>query len=349
MEPTTAVDSRPGAENIDPRIPALNDSIAEAFDVKASRGVVIQRFAVAGLRIETRIAGVQLSRLMTRPFAPMQTQSADEPDLVWTVCEGDGEIPSAPTRDLHGTLFAGRDHDMIAERWLFSDTVFDPVARTIRTITRSPSELTLYERAKPLLRVLNLSLYECGILITHAALIGRDGRGVLVTGRGGMGKTTTSAVALLRGLEFLSDDFVAVEARADGYFGHMLFNSLMLEQQHIKRLPRLAEIADYPKYKFETKALAHPDGLEGARLQQRLKIVAVLVPAIVDRTEGGLLPLSKGEALRALGPSSVFASPRREKSRFDFYQTMLARLPCYRLELGSDLDRLVDPLETLLC
>jgi hypothetical protein len=349
LNENVAASDRTRKENADPLIPALNEALKTSFAIQSARGVIHQRFCVAGVEIEAQIVGEALARVLTRSFSPMRRSGGSEPDIVWRVCESVGGIsyPPAPGRDLHGVVFAGHDHEMVAERRLFTDTVFDPSTRLIHTVAQPAGELALYERAKPLLRFLNLLLYARGVLVTHAALVGQNGRGVLVTGRGGMGKTTTAAVALLRGLDFVSDDYVAIGRQTDGYYGHMLFSSLMLDSRHIAKLPRVAEIADYPFYAMETKALVYPDALDGARLCQCLKIAAVAVPAIVGGGEGRLIPISRGEALRALGPSSVFSSPWREKSRFDFYEKMLARLPCYRLELGNDLERLVEPLEPL--
>ena len=124
----------------------------------------------------------------------------------------------------------------------------------------------------------------------------------------------------------------------------MLFSSLMLDEHHIRRFPALAGAAIYPTHPAETKALIYPQTLFAAQLKIAITVEAIAVPCFTEEKRSLLVPLTKSATLRALGPSSVYSSPWREKSRFDFYAEMLGHLPCYSLRLGSDIGGLVEPL-----
>jgi hypothetical protein len=79
--------------------------------------------------------------------------------------------------------------------------------------------------------VFTLAARTQGLVPLHAACVGIDGRGVLLMGATGAGKSTLSLQCLLQGFEFLSEDSVFVEAdtlRATGVanFLHVRADSL---------------------------------------------------------------------------------------------------------------------------
>ncbi|RDI98012.1 serine kinase [Dyella solisilvae] len=59
--------------------------------------------------------------------------------------------------------------------------------------------------------VFTLATRGLGLVPLHGACVGRGGRGVLLLGASGSGKSTLALQALLRGLDFLSEDAVFVE------------------------------------------------------------------------------------------------------------------------------------------
>ncbi len=198
--------------SIDWEIPSLYALIRKAHNDRARTGESLKRrFVIANLTIDACFTDEHLAEILLQPFAPMLFPAAEGPaDIVWNVFLAPVELssqsaprPPGPS-GIHGIIFASPNGDLIAERRLFSDSVFDVSEGVIYTIYWSSHQLTLYERAKPLIRFFYLLLYRRGILVTHSALVGKNGRGIMVTGRGGVGKTTTCAVSLLNGLDFVS-------------------------------------------------------------------------------------------------------------------------------------------------
>jgi len=345
-------------ENIDPLLPLLLDRLRVFYEAAQNRGALrapIRHYSIAGLHFQAEMPDPVLADKLLCAFEPMRDDGLKGPaDLIWRAFEAPtnlnrGDVSPSPTAPgIHGVIFAGRDHDLIAERQLTCDSVFEPASKTIFTVCWAADELTRYAVAKPLLRFLYLTLYAQNKLVTHAALVGRNDKGIVVTGRGGSGKTTTSAAALLRGFDFVSDDYVCMSKQGARFVGETLFASLMLDVGHIRRFPKLAEAALFPPSDLETKAVVYPMRLFPGQVQRSMNIVAVIVPLLSDHAETRLAPMSKAAALRALAPSSVYSSPWREPSRFDFYHQMLKELPCFHLELGRDVDGITLPLEDLL-
>jgi len=82
------------------------------------------------------------------------------------------------------------------------------------------AEDLLWVRVNAALRALLVLMEPCGILLAHAALIARDGRGVLLAGHGDAGKTT-AALRVGEPWTALCDDSVLVVPGEDGtYWAH---------------------------------------------------------------------------------------------------------------------------------
>jgi hypothetical protein len=204
--------------------------------------------------------------------------------------------------------------------------------------------ISIYDRIKPLSGELQEWYNDHDVQVIHAGLVARNDRGILVAGKGGSGKSTASLVCLIAGFDFLSEDYVGLQALPDGTFlGHSLYNSLFLAKSHVARFPNLAP--------FVTKGLASEkksgivlSQVFGNRLARVVPIRAVVLPRVVDISAPTIRPASKGEALFALGPSSLLQISNRGMGErgfeiFNRLVQLVARVPCYWLDLGRDLEK----------
>jgi hypothetical protein len=67
-------------------------------------------------------------------------------------------------------------------------------------------------------------------------------------------------------------------------------------------------------------------------------VKALVLPKIVSGSSARLAAVSRAEALRTLAPSSLLMLPfMPARSGFDKLVRMVQAVPCYRLEMGSDL------------
>lgn len=199
--------------------------------------------------------------------------------------------------------------------------------------------LSRYEGAAPLRQVFAAFFARAGICMTHAAAVGRAGRGVLIGGRGGLGKSTTALLSLAAGLDYAGDDYVLVTPDR-GVCGLYATAKVMDPSvPHLAALRGAFEHSPDPPRDGE-KAIAYLNEHRPGQLARRFALAAVAVPRLAERAETRALPLRPAQALRRLAPSTVFQHGGHGQVLLAMLARITARVPCYELELGRDFARI---------
>lgn len=321
---------------IDPRAEACRDAVLA--DWAGARRGAPRHFRLPGLALTAEGAA---AGPLCRAFAHLAEASAPEgAPLAWRVAEAGELFPPPEPLGRYGTLRRSAANDLIIEWRPGMVSVCEVAARRITTVLADPEKVPGDFLAKPLLPFLVGLLHAEGFTAAHAALVGRGGRGLLVTGRGGLGKSTIAAAALRAGFEFCGDDFVALRRGTEGFEGLSLYCTLLLRPQQAKRLG-LAAGPPSP----EGKSLVHAAAAFPGQVRRSMRIEAVAVPEISLEPGSALRPAGRGAALRALAPSSIFASPWREASRAGTLFDLVAAVPALVYQSGRDPARIADPLK----
>jgi hypothetical protein len=152
--------------------------------------------------------------------------------------------------------------------------------------------------------VFTLASRAQGLVPLHAACVGIDGKGIILMGDTGAGKTTVSLQCLLRGFDFLAEDSVFVapaSMRATGVanFLHLRSDSLRwvegAQQRMIRRSPVIRRRSGVEKFEVSLRR-------KQFRLAPKpLKIVAVaFLTAAPSRPESLLRPVTHANCLRRM-------------------------------------------------
>lgn len=208
----------------------------------------------------------------------------------------------------------------------------------------------IYERAKPLARLLLEWHNDQGIQVIHGGLVSQNGRGALLVGKSGSGKSTSSLACLSGGLDFLGEDFIGLEiTKEKSVVGHSLYNSVFLERAHSKRFQELAPHVVSGLHSRERKSAVILG--QGFRQQLRRFVpirVLVLVRVNEQRIQSHFRSATKGEGLLGLGPSCLFQIPSRGAGSFSKLAELACLVPAYQLELGQDLRSIPRAVEKIL-
>jgi hypothetical protein len=209
-------------------------------------------------------------------------------------------------------------------------------------------DLALAERARVAYPPMLLWLHDQGLRVAHAGLVAWEGRGLLVPGESGQGKSTLALSCLEGGLDFVSDDHVWLEpAPRDGggpaFLGHGLYGSTNLTPDNLERFPALAAhaIAPVDPLPSERKSLVFLHPLFPGRVRGSAPITAVALPRVVRAAASSFGPAGKGEALVTLARTLVtdwkFKRTPNPVERFDVFAALVQAVPCFWLRMGQDL------------
>ncbi len=228
-------------------------------------------------------------------------------------------------------------------------TWFDRSGQHLVGWISSHDDLSLYDRGKPLHFPLLLWHSDHGTEVIHAALVSRNGQGVLFAGKGGAGKSTAALACLDAGFDYLGDDYIGLESCEYGTFaGHSLYSATWLMADQLVRFPYLIPHAIYPQRPDQEKTLVLLSRTCPRQLAAVASIRALVLPRITSNPSVQIRPASKAEALLAMAPSSIILRPSSGAVTLNKLARLAEQVPRYWLELGRDLTEISHRVEDLL-
>jgi hypothetical protein len=308
---------------------------------------------LGGRRLSLRFAGEAMRDAFAPAFRHLPRSSGHEPPEL-TICLFDGESGGA------GVPPVRWDPDEILQLnqvGSFSQggvrIAHDPNAGTITAVDLESarafflhpaiSRIPWYERAAPLRAALHWLLPLEGMTLVHAGAIGLGGQGILLGGRSGSGKSTVAMAAALAGFEYAGDDYVAL-SHERGPALHSIHSTAKVSEKTMALLPALEQAV---AIRNEEKVTLDMNRLEGPELVAGLLAAAIVLPR-VGRGEPQLEPISGGEALRGLAPSTIFQLPLGGTDALGRMGRLARSIPSFSLTIGNDPHAAVELLAAIL-
>ncbi|RDE09539.1 serine kinase [Pelagibacterium lacus] len=218
-----------------------------------------------------------------------------------------------------------------AQTWKFFDT-----ARHIGVqLTASRAALPLWDATAPLRHHFHWMLDARSQRLVHAATLGHEGRGVVLFGAGGAGKSGTTLAGLSVGLKTVGDDYVAL-AMADACMAHPLFRVVKQDRSGLDRHPALREQTAHMDENWRGKVMFDPSDFYPDPFADQLRIGAVVLPHIAHAEHPLLRPAKAREAMLALMTSNLHQFPAEPETGMAFYARLLAKIPCFHLDLCGE-------------
>ena len=253
---------------------------------------------VAGVPVSLRLSPA-LARLYRPAFAATTVRDRPRTEttidgtaslLVWDSASTGVPAPPSPwsqsdylPRDgIRGSGGAGLDYAYVVE-WR-NLSVWDRRDASGVFWAADAGRLPYWDSTAPLRYLVNWALADRGVVLAHAAAVGTSDGGVLLTGRGGSGKSTSALACLAAGWSYVSDDYCALPTTGDRA-AHAVYSVGKLDEASCRLLPSLAAHAE-PGPEGSVKHLLRPDRIAPKQTVDRLALRAVVVPARcrVDRS-----------------------------------------------------------------
>lgn len=228
-------------------------------------------------------------------------------------------------------------------------SLFDRKRRVALFWVNHTQRLQEWERASPLLLLMHWWMREHQCYIVHSAAVGTEHGGVLITGKGGAGKSTTALSCLHSSLSYAGDDHILVQIRPEHPpVIHSLYNSAKLHAHHVHNLPHVVPHICNREHLEQEKALMMLYSAFPNKICRGFSLRAILTPSITGRAETRLRKASAITILKALAPSTIFQLPTQGEQDFRQFSTLVRQVPGYILDVGTDLARIPDTIMRLL-
>jgi len=201
--------------------------------------------------------------------------------------------------------------------------------------------------AAPCKDLLHRWLEEQGRYLIHAAGLAHGGRGMLLAGAGGSGKSTTAFRCLSAGLQYLGDDYVVI-GNQDGYSLHSLYQTGKLDARSLDGMPVLKKGVWIPAVDPGQKTVLLAGSVFHRNMQKQCPLDAIVFPRIDDTVPTAVREISPREAYLAMAPGTLFQQAGRKRKVSMMLAELSRSLPLFEITLGHTPQRVPAALKDLL-
>jgi hypothetical protein len=199
----------------------------------------------------------------------------------------------------------------------------------------------------PFVNELNWWARAHGLFLIHSAAVGINGKGVLIPGFGRSGKTTLAMACLLRGMEYVADDYLLLDQNIR-YRVYPIYSTGYMLPDSLELLPQLKKHALGVNRDKEDKTLIDLSPYFG-RFAPSLDIQALVLPAVSDTPRPSLLRIPATQPMIQMVYST--ARQNREEKNARFIRDLFAcvkGLPTYRINLSRNVHDNAGLIEELI-
>jgi hypothetical protein len=333
---------------LDADLECFFEEAAQGFDhATGQRGESKHDYLVAGRHVRVRFAGSSLEHL-ARPLAHLKcgsaaqsVESAEFEILAWD--SADGWLPPPPPWDFqrlaHCGAIAGLENDRVCVNYSADHGLLclyhRPTRRALYWLPEA-QRLPYWETAAPFRILLHWWSQSFGGQVSHAAAVGWEGKGLLLAGRGGSGKSTTAIACVDSGMQYVGDDYVLL-TREPVPIAHSLYHSAKIHTPFLRQaLPHwqgrvAAELGP------ERKSLLFLQECLPQQVCNQLAICGVIQPKVAAAPYSRISPQPPSLGLLAIAPSTMYQLPEARQTTLSFLADWMLNVPTARLHLGSDL------------
>jgi hypothetical protein len=205
--------------------------------------------------------------------------------------------------------------------------------------------MAYWQSASPLRLILSWWASTLGMQLTHVAAVAGPCGAVLLVGGAGAGKSTTSLSCVAGGLRFLGDDYCMLDPSPEPTV-HRVYATAKLRPDAFTRLPALRPLARNAARLDREKAVLDLLPTFADSLAESEPVRAIVIPRVTGRF--ATRPASAGAVLRAMAPSTVFGLFGATGSSLANLARLSRTVPGYEVELGDDVQGVVDTIGKLV-
>jgi hypothetical protein len=216
--------------------------------------------------------------------------------------------------------------------------MFNKASHTAYYHVSKKSLIPFWESDFPLRMIFHWFFNETPLQPVHSAAVGNEKGGVLLVGKGGSGKSTTTLSCLNSPLKIAGDDYILLDTK--NHIAHSLFSLSKVTTKSIELLKHLSLQDKVRKPAIEEKFRIslyekHPESLI-----KSIPIKAILLPTVSANSKTKIILGTSAQAMIALAPTTLFQLPGLREEAFKKMALFVRQVPVYQLQLGSDVQKI---------
>jgi hypothetical protein len=187
-----------------------------------------------------------------------------------------------------------------------------------------------------------------GLYMLHAAGLAVAGKGLLVAGQSGAGKTTLALALLRAGFDFLADDTVFLSREGKQLRILAFPDEVDVTAETLEFFPELRPLAQSSKPKGRPKRAFCTTRFYGVAPRWECVPGTIVFPKPAGLGMSVITPMPKAEALMQLVCNVLRTDPHSSQSHLDALADLVRDSRCFRLQTGCDFDQLPALLRSVM-
>jgi hypothetical protein len=229
----------------------------------------------------------------------------------------------------------------------FSVSLYDTAAGVGLYWVNTTKDLPYWAKSSPMRSLFHWAIEQRGLQLVHASAFGDENGGVLITGKGGVGKSTTALAALTAGMTYIGDDYLIVGLDPEPT-AYTLYSTAKLEPHQAARFPNLAALAEGQTPAPGEKVVLNLYPSHADQIVRSVPLKWVLTPRFNDGEETVFEPISAVDLHRAAAFTTMSQLAHAGLTTHDFIRRMVEKSPRRRIKLGRDISGVPRAIKALL-
>lgn len=235
-------------------------------------------------------------------------------------------------------------YDIQLGLWHFAE----PAAGRGVQAMQSPGAVPPWEASFPLRDFIHWGLQHKGWRLVHAGTLAVDGRGVLIIGPGGSGKSGTTLAGIMAGMTSVGDDYIAISLDGGKCTAYPLMKLMKQDARGLRRVGVDLDRYAVGEPNWQNKHELDFEHLDRGRRATSIELAGILFPRISDQARSTFEPMSSRSAMMALAPSNLQQLPGGWRQGMSFTAELARRLPAFSLTLSHDATEIAGAVERFI-
>ncbi len=281
------------------------------------------------------------SQNMTRAFAHLKIPLCDAPDLIiclWDTSATQVKLPPLDWGRLLYHEYQGYQDEGIYFHFfkhIEALSCVDAAAGQAYYIVRDQTQLPWWVAGSPFVIILNQVLQQHGFQLTHTAAVGNEHQAVLLTGKSGSGKSTTSLACAKSGLYVIGEDYCILQSTESACV-YSIYQSAKWTTKTCELFPEYQRFIVNKTREASEKSLVYYNDFIARQVKLLLPVHTVISLQVNPTGETQIFPQSPAEGIKHLMLSTLAQLPGSNNKTLEYFMLLSKKFSFYQLLLGKE-------------